>query len=172
MAAREFGSYIVTDIYIIFLSFDICLTVHHWYKNYRQPTICKNNGLLIIPISSISFGRLFRPSSGALNCVLSLWCLRFQATGRQHRGCIVPQAVTHSLVLLKMGGIIARNILSSLELLINRYCCTWLVVYIIYINDARSSKYQRRKDLIKGVTEYYRAFWSRWPVSTSSGIWT
>ena len=31
------------------------------------------------------------------------------AGGRQHRGCIVPQAVTHSLVLLKMGKIIARN---------------------------------------------------------------
>ena len=30
------------------------------------------------------------------------------ATGRQHRGgCITPQAVTHSLVLLKMGKIIA-----------------------------------------------------------------
>jgi hypothetical protein len=23
--------------------------------------------------------------------------------GPQHRGCIIPQAVTHSLVLLKMG---------------------------------------------------------------------
>ena len=31
------------------------------------------------------------------------------ATGRQHRGCIIPQAVTHSLVLLKMGKIFARN---------------------------------------------------------------
>ena len=53
--------------------------------------------------------------------------LRFQATGRQHRGCITPQAVTYSLVLLKMGGIIARNMLSWLELLINRYCCIYLV---------------------------------------------
>jgi len=35
----------------------------------------------------------------------------------------LPQAVTHSLVLLKMGGINARNSLSWLELLINRYCC-------------------------------------------------
>ena len=34
------------------------------------------------------------------------------ATGRQHRGCIVPQAVTQSLVLLKMGKIISRNMLS------------------------------------------------------------
>ena len=60
--------------------------------------------------------------------------LRIQATGRQHRGCIIPQAVTHSLVFLKMGEIIARNMLSYLELLINRYCCIYLVVYIIYIS--------------------------------------
>jgi len=44
------------------------------------------------------------------------------------------QAVTHSLVLLKMGRIIARNMLSWLELLISRYCCIYLVVYIIYIS--------------------------------------
>ena len=30
--------------------------------------------------------------------------LRFQATSQQHRAYIMPQAVTHSLVLLKMGG--------------------------------------------------------------------
>jgi len=34
------------------------------------------------------------------------------AFGRQHRGCIIPQAVTHSLVLQKMGKIISRNTLS------------------------------------------------------------
>jgi len=49
--------------------------------------------------------------------------LRFQAAGRQHRGCIIPQSVTHSPVLLKMGKLIARNMLSWLELLINRCCC-------------------------------------------------
>jgi len=49
--------------------------------------------------------------------------LHFQDTGQQHRGCIIPQAVTHSLVLLQMGGIIVRNMLGWLELLINRYCC-------------------------------------------------
>jgi len=32
-----------------------------------------------------------------------------------------------------MGEIIARNMLSCLELLINRYCCIWLVVYIIVL---------------------------------------
>ena len=31
----------------------------------------------------------------------------FPATGRQHRGFIIPQAVTHSPVFLKMGKIIA-----------------------------------------------------------------
>ena len=39
------------------------------------------------------------------------------------RWCIIPQTVTHSLVLLKMGKIISRNMLSWLELLISRYCC-------------------------------------------------
>ena len=55
------------------------------------------------------------------------------AGGRQHRGYIIPQTVTHSLVLLKMGEIITRNMLTWLELLISRYCCIWLVVYVICI---------------------------------------
>ena len=38
--------------------------------------------------------------------------LRFQVTDPQHRECNIPQAVTHSLVLLKMGKIIAQNMLS------------------------------------------------------------
>jgi len=59
--------------------------------------------------------------------------LRFQAICRQHRGYIIPQAVTHSLMLLKMDEIIAWNMLSWLELLINPYCCIYLVVCIIYI---------------------------------------
>ena len=49
---------------------DICLVVHHWYKLYKQPNRCNNNGLLIIPVSSTCFGKLFYPSSGALDCVL------------------------------------------------------------------------------------------------------
>ena len=54
--------------------------------------------------------------------------------GRQHYGCIIPQAVIHSLLFLMTGKIIARNMLSWLELLISRYCCIYLVVYIIYIS--------------------------------------
>ena len=56
------------------------------------------------------------------------------AGGRQHRGCFIQQAVTHSLVPLKMGKIIVRNMLSLLELLISRYYCIYLVVCIIYIS--------------------------------------
>ena len=54
---------------------------------YRQPTICNNNGLLLIPIISARFGRWFRPSSGALDCVYSLQYNApnmLPATGRQH----------------------------------------------------------------------------------------
>ena len=40
----------------------------------------------------------------------------------------------HSLVLLMIGAIIGRNMLSWLELLINRYCCNWSVVYIITLD--------------------------------------
>jgi len=50
------------------------------------------------------------------------------AGGRQYRGCIIPQTITHSLVLLKMGKIIARNMFIWLELLISRYCFIKLVV--------------------------------------------
>jgi len=60
--------------------------------------------------------------------------LRFHATGRQHRRCIIPQAVTHSLALLKMGLIIARNMFSWLELLIKCYCCIYLMfISFIYL---------------------------------------
>ena len=45
-------------------------------------------------------------------------------------------------MLLKTGEIISRNLLIWLEILITRYCCIYLVVYIICINDARSNKYQ------------------------------
>jgi len=39
----------------------------------------------------------------------------------------------HSLVLLRMGETIARNMSRWLTLLINRHCCIHLAVYIITI---------------------------------------
>ena len=41
----------------------------------------------------------------------------------------IDGALYHSLVLLRMGKIIARNMLSWLKLLKNCYCCIKLVVY-------------------------------------------
>ena len=55
------------------------------------------------------------------------------AGGRQHSWCIIPQAVTNSLVLLKKGKIIARNMLSWLELLISRIVVSsWLSILFIF----------------------------------------
>ena len=53
------------------------------------------------------------------------------ATGRQYRGCIILQAVTHSLVLLKMSKIIARNMLSWL--IINEPLLLHLVGCLYYL---------------------------------------
>ena len=61
--------------------------------------------------SEIPEGLMNNPVNNVDN-QLDTQCLLFQATSRQHLGCIIPQAVTHSLVLLKMGEIIARNVLS------------------------------------------------------------
>ena len=69
------------------------------YKLYRRPIRCNNNGLLIIPVSLTCFEQLFCPSSGELDCVLSLWYnapTMLPAGGRQHSKCVIPQAVTQS----------------------------------------------------------------------------
>ena len=63
------------------------------------------------------------------------------ACGIMHRykadRCIIPQAVTHSLVLLKTGKITARNMLSSLELLLLSYLvgCLYYLYFIILFLD-------------------------------------
>jgi hypothetical protein len=125
LAGESWSSFFVTNNHCIpvrnalgcnhvlcsYFLFDSYLTVHHWNKLYRQPNRCNSNCLLIIQISWTCFGRLFRSSSGTLDCVYSLWynaptmlpagsleaeglqLLRFQASGRQHRGCIIQQAV-------------------------------------------------------------------------------
>jgi hypothetical protein len=95
----------------------------------NQPTRFKNNGLLIIPISSTCFGRYFSPTSGALDCVYSLW---YNAPTMLPAGNLdeveqVPPhpgyrpakswlhyttSCKHSLVLLRMGENIALNMMS------------------------------------------------------------
>ena len=57
------------------------------------------------------------------------------AEGRQHRGgCITPQAVTHSLVLLKMGK---NNFSKHVELtgIINEPLLLQLVGSLYYLNQ-------------------------------------
>ena len=61
------------------------------------------------------FRAMIPPIFRSTRLCYSLWYnapTMLPATGRQHRRCIIPQAVTHSLVLLKMVGINARNMLS------------------------------------------------------------
>ena len=66
--------------------------------------------------------------------------LRFQATGRQHRGCIIPQAVIQSSA--PEDGREQRPKHVELIGIINEPLLLHLVgVYIIYINDSRSNKY-------------------------------
>jgi len=55
----------------------------------------------------------------------------FTACGIMHRRCwrsaassvLYTTSCKHILVLLRTGEIIVRNMLSWMELLINRYCC-------------------------------------------------
>ena len=49
------------------------MAVHQWYNNVNNQLDVTITVLLIISISSTCFGRQFRPSSGALDCVYSLW---------------------------------------------------------------------------------------------------
>ena len=59
-------------------------------------------------------------------------------TGRQHRGCIIPHAVTHSrLVLLNMGKIIARNI--ELTGIINKPLLLHLVGCLYYLYHGQAN---------------------------------
>ena len=82
------------------------------------------------------------------NGIMHPRCCRPVATGRQHRGCIIPQAVTHNIVLLKMGEIIARKHVELIgiinkPLLLHLVAClcylflTWCIKeYVIFITSA------------------------------------
>ena len=63
------------------------------------------------------------------------------AGGRQHRGCIIPQAVTQSSA--PEDGRDHRPKHVELIGIVNKPLLLHLVgVYIIYVNDARSNEYQ------------------------------
>jgi len=80
-------------------------------------------------MSSTCFGRLFRPSSGALDCgvlVMHRRCCRLAASSVHY-----TTSCKHSLVLLRMSETIARNLLSWLKLLIKLLFCISLAFYVI-----------------------------------------
>jgi len=90
--------------------FDVCVTVHHWYNSINNQQDVTIIILLIISFSSTCFGRKFRPSSGALGCVFSLW---YNAPPVHY-----TTSWKHNVMLLRMGEIIARNMLSWLKIII------------------------------------------------------
>jgi len=81
--------------------------------------------ILSISISSTCFGQEFRPSSGALDCVYSLWYkaptmlpagdqdeVELTSSWSPASSVLYTTSCKHSLVLLRMGEILARNMLS------------------------------------------------------------
>jgi hypothetical protein len=111
----------------------------------QTPTTCNNNGLLIIPISSTCFGKLFCPSSEALDCVLQLvvWCTHDVAGHRPATSWVHYTTSCNTQSGAPEDGRNHRPKHVELIGIINKPLLLHLVgVYIIYINDARSSKYQ------------------------------
>ena len=54
-------------------------------------------------------------------------------TSRQHRGCFIPQAVTHSLVLLKMGKInVELTGIINKPLLLHLVGCLYYIYFFIF----------------------------------------
>ena len=83
------------------------LLMHHYCDMTATQCPRRFTSLKYLQSSSFHFRR-FRQ-----NCEKRLSASSFFfVTVRQHRGCIIPQAVKQSIVLLKMGKIIARNMLS------------------------------------------------------------
>jgi len=92
-------------------------------RRHRRCIVPQSSALCHSPVHCATV-QCIVPQSGAL-CHSPVHC----ATVR----CIVTQssALCHSPVLLTMGEIIARNMLSWLKVLINYYCCIRLAVCII-----------------------------------------
>jgi len=72
------------------------------FKYYRQPTRCKNNYLLIIPVSSTCFGKLFCPKpaelTGIINKPLLLYLVR--CLYYLYQWCTVKQVSDNEIYLL------------------------------------------------------------------------
>jgi len=139
-----------------------------WHENINSQLDATIIILLITSISSTCFGRWYRPSSGALDCVYSLWyetptmlSAGDQDEAEPHPGhqqaassVLYTTSFKHSLVLLRMDEIIARNMLSWLKLLIKLLSLRVVDCLYYCINDARSHKYLT---LIAYIWRYYKS---------------
>ena len=131
--------------------FDVCMTVHQWYNNKISQIDTTVIILLTISISSTCFGPQFRPFSGAQDCVYRLWYKTpaMLPAGDQDEVKLVITSCKHSLMLLRMGEIIARNMLSWLKLFV-KLLLLHLVGCLCYcISDARSHKHHIYRLLCK-----------------------
>ena len=72
------------------------------YKEYRQPTRCNNNGLLIIPVSSTCFGKLFCPKHVELTGIINkpLLLHLFGCLYYLYQWCTVKQISDNAIYLL------------------------------------------------------------------------
>ena len=104
--------------------------------------------LLIISNGLTCFGRYFRPSSGALDRVYSLWYKSptMMPDGDQDA---VNTSCKNSLVLLRMGESIAQNMLSRFKLLIKLLLMYLVGCLYYYSSDARSHKHEMSCSCVK-----------------------
>ena len=77
--------------------------------------------------------------------------------GRQHRWCIIPQAVTHSLVLLKMGKIIAPKHVEltgiiNMQLLLLLVGCLYYLCFIIFFGLSKQSQFIPLQNVVYFIT--------------------
>ena len=76
----------------------------------------------------------------------------------QHRGCFIPQAVTHSLVLLKMGKIIARKHVEltgiiNKPLLLHLVACLYYLYFIVFFfRLAKQSQFIPLQNVVYFIT--------------------
>jgi len=85
----------------------VCYSLWH-----NAPTLLMAGSLEMEGTKCLVRRMLLNESSNILRTEHLVSALRLQATGHQQHGCIMPQAVTHSLALLKMGKKLPRNMLS------------------------------------------------------------
>jgi len=122
--------------------FDVGVTVRPWYYNINSRLDSTMIILLTNSISSTCFGRSFRPSSGALDCVYSLW---YNAPKKLPAGSIVG-ALYHKLQTQSSAPENVRNyrpkhveliefvnkiiIVASRRLFILLYCRVYLLYFL------------------------------------------